>query len=215
MFAHQPARVVEGYWSQPTKSAELLVAVARTKSLDYAFQVRTRLDDKEADIHTAPGQTCLSRVRPSSSKQRAETVVIAGRPFEKVVAEAVKSTGDAKLGSLIFLKQGCIACHTTAKSDTPKGPYLGDIATRYKRLELLESILKPGAKIAQGFETQYFELTNGKVVEGFVVREAGDEVEIRNVQGVATVLKKAEIDVRGKREISVMPERLGEDLHHS
>jgi putative heme-binding domain-containing protein len=89
---------------------------------------------------------------------------------------------------------------------------LGDITNRYNRAELTDAILKPSARIAQGFETQRFAPTSGLVVEGFVVRESGDEVEFRNAPGTVTVLPKSEIDERGKSDTSVMPTGLGDNL---
>jgi putative heme-binding domain-containing protein len=73
-------------------------------------------------------------------------------------------------------------------------------------------MLKPSAKIAQGFETQWFKPAAGEVVEGFVTRESGDEVELRNVQGETLVLKKEAIQRRGKRDFSTMPEGLAANL---
>jgi putative heme-binding domain-containing protein len=128
--------------------------------------------------------------------------------YDDVLNAAQKEKGDPALGARLFVKQGCIACHTIAKSEPPKGPYLGDVANRYKRPELIESILKPSAKIAQGFETVVFALTNGKTLNGFVVRESGDEVEIRDAAGLSFTIKKADIDERTPSKISVMPEQL-------
>ena len=68
------------------------------------------------------------------------------------------------------------------------------------------------AKIAQGFEAQWFQTSAGKVHDGFIVRESGDEIELRTATGVAEVLKKADIDDRGKREISIMPQGLVDKL---
>ena len=113
-----------------------------------------------------------------------------------------------QLGKDLFTRQGCVACHTTSPDEPPKGPMLAGIAARNTQAELCESIMKPSAKIAQGFETQFFKTKDGDVIEGFVVREAGDEVEVRNVAGVNTVVKKSDIKGRGKRDVSVMPEGL-------
>ena len=77
---------------------------------------------------------------------------------------------------------------------------------------MTESILKPSAKIAQGFETQKIALSSGQVYEGFVVREAGDELEMRNSAGAVTILSKKEIEERGKSELSVMPQGLIDPL---
>ena len=43
--------------------------------------------------------------------------------------------------------------------------------------------MKPSAKIAQGFEPQRIATADGRTYEGFVVRESGDEVELRDAQG--------------------------------
>ena len=79
-------------------------------------------------------------------------------------------------------------------------------------VRMLTSVLKPSAKIAQGFETQWFKPEKGELVEGFVTRESGDEVELRNVQGETRVLKKPDIQRRGKRDFSTMPEGLAANL---
>jgi putative heme-binding domain-containing protein len=74
--------------------------------------------------------------------------------------------------------------------------------------ELCESIMKPSAKIAQGFETQWFKTKSGDVIEGFVVKEGGDQIEVRTPVGVSTVIKTDQIQKRGKRDVSMMPEGL-------
>ena len=124
---------------------------------------------------------------------------------------AQREKGDPKAGGELFVRQGCVACHTTSPDQPPKGPYLGGISARYSRPELAESILKPSAKIAQGFETQFFK-TADDVLEGFVTRESADEVEFRNAAGISTVLKKQDIKSRGKRDISIMPDGLAAKL---
>ena len=138
--------------------------------------------------------------------------MIAKLPYEQVIAAVQKEKGDPAVGAQLFERVGCINCHTVAKFEGPKGPYLGDIANRYSRLEMAESVLKPSAKIAQGFETQKFATVSGQTLEGFVVRESGDEVELRNSTGAVIVIPKSEIEERGKSEISVMPTGLADPL---
>jgi len=128
--------------------------------------------------------------------------------YEEAVSDALAAQGDAKIGEQLFLKQGCVLCHTVSEKEPPKGPMLGGITTRYSRPELCESILKPSAKIAQGFESQRFALKNGDQVDGFVVKESGDSVEVRNVAGTTAVLEKTDIVTREKRDQSIMPEGL-------
>ena len=133
-------------------------------------------------------------------------------PFEELPARLGAVTGDAQLGRTLFTRQGCAACHTASPEETEKGPYLGGIATRYSRAELLESIVRPAAKVAQGFATNFFDTTDGKHVEGFVVREGGTEVVIRDLAGVETTLGKDQIKARGVREGSIMPPGLVDTL---
>ncbi len=45
-----------------------------------------------------------------------------------------------------------------------------------------------------------------------MVREAGDEVEVRNIQGITTTLAKKQIKERAKRNSSIMPLGLADKL---
>jgi putative heme-binding domain-containing protein len=137
---------------------------------------------------------------------------IASLPFETVIAAATADKGDAIRGERLFLRQGCVACHTVAPGAAPKGPSLAGIAERFNKTALAESILKPSAKMAQGFEPQKFAIVDGRTFDGFVVRESADEVELRDAQGSATVLPKKEIDARAKGDVSIMPTGLVDAL---
>ena len=56
--------------------------------------------------------------------------------------EKLHGDRDPKKGEALFKVQACVACHTTADGQTPKGPHLVDIGKRYSAAELVESILK-------------------------------------------------------------------------
>jgi len=184
--------------------------VTWTRVDDYALQVRSLQKDARPEVRQAADQAAaaLKLDAPAGGNR----VLIKSMTYEQVVAEALPMKGDPKQGAELFARQGCIACHTVSPNDPPKGPFLGDIAARYPRAELLESILKPNAKIAQGFATHWFETTEEDRYEGFIVRESGDEVEIRNILGVATVLPLKTVAKRGKLETSIMPVGLVEPL---
>ena len=191
-------------------SGHLLRAVGRTRSQSYVSEVRDRIKSDNPSLRLAAEDAArrlgLNASGPSSGP------LIAKLPYDQVVALVQTEKGDPAVGALLFERQNCINCHTTSKSEPPKGPYLGDIANRYSRAELAESILKPSAKFAQGFETQKFATASGQTYEGFVVRESGTEVEIRNSTGTPTVIPKDEIEERGKSELSVMPTGLADPL---
>ena len=199
-------------WAEPALSARLLRAVGQTRSNSFAVQVRDRLESRNADVRAAAAEAARRLGLETSADGKSRGPLIAKIDFDKVVAGVQTEKGDPALGARLFERVGCVNCHTVAKAEGLKGPYLGDVADRYGRAELTESILKPSAKIAQGFETQKFATANGQVHEGFVVRESGEEVEIRNGQGAVTVIPKAEIEERGKGELSVMPNGLADTL---
>ncbi len=179
-----------------------------------AFQVRNRLDDRDPEVKAASefaaAQLGLDRDPGAPGNDRGPT--IASLPFETAAAAAIKEKGDPGLGERLFQRQGCIACHTVAPGEAAKGPSLLGISARYSRAELTESILKPSAKIAQGFEPQKFATVDGRIYEGFVVRESGDEVELRDAKGIATVLPKKDIEERARGTISIMPAGLADPL---
>jgi putative heme-binding domain-containing protein len=137
---------------------------------------------------------------------------LGNRTFEKVLAEVTRTQGDAARGEKLFAAQSCVACHTTANGQKPKGPHLVDIGRRYKPAELVESILKPSAKIAQGFDTYGFVTGEGKVVVGFVASESARQVEVRQLNGLPTLLAKEDIEERVKQTKSMMPEGMVSNL---
>ena len=137
---------------------------------------------------------------------------IGNATYEAAAKRTLTAKGDAKKGEALFKTQSCIACHTTADGQTPKGPHLADIGKRYKADELVESILKPSAKLAQGYETYRFVTTDDRVFQGFVVGERADATIIRESTGVQRELKRSEIATRQQQKQSAMPEGLAANL---
>ncbi len=191
-------------WQKPELAAGLLGAIARTKAKAYADQVRAHL--KAPDNAVAEAALFAYQSLGLNSTE-APAPLIAAMTYE-AVADAVQKGGDITQGKDLFLRQGCAACHTTSPDEAPKGPMLAGIATRYSRKELCESIVKPSAKIAQGFESQWFDTKKGEHIEGFVTREGGDSLDVSNIAGQAVTLEIGDIKERGKRETSIMPEGL-------
>lgn len=140
-------------------------------------------------------------------------LTIKKQKYEDVFAAAQKDPGDAALGEQLFKDTKCTACHTVNPKDPPKGPQLAEVTKLYKRPELIESILKPSAKIAQGFQTNLFKLNDGTVHQGFVIKEAEDSVEIRESVDAQLILEKKDIKTRKVDEkVSMMPEGIVDEL---
>ncbi len=203
--------LIESAWKDPRQSASLLRAIGRMDALAYALHVRSRMADRNPEVRAAAGfASGLLGLDEDHSPNRGPK--IASLPYESVVSTAVKEKGDTRRGERLFQRQGCVACHAVAAGEPARGPSLLGISTRYSRADLAESILRPSAKIAQGFEPQSFATADGRTFAGFVVRESGDEVEISDAQGTATILSKKEIDERARGTVSIMPVGLVDSL---
>ncbi len=202
-------RAIESAWKQPASTVDLLHAIAAADADGLADQVQ-RLRKAEDSLIREAAEFAAKELRLDERAKDAKTITQFS--FEDVQAKLSAAKGDLKRGEKLFVKQGCVNCHAVSVKDPPKGPFLGGIAARYKRHELIESVLKPSQKIAQGFETQYFVTDDGLLVEGFVVRESGDEVELRNANGVASIVRKGSVEERGRRELSIMPTGLADRL---
>lgn len=198
-------KTVEEAFGKPERAVVLLQAIRAAKADSFHTRLTVLASGSDPQV-AAAAKDALAAVASASSASTGP--LIETMKYEQVVEAAMRSKGDPTVGKELFTKVGCVQCHTVAASEPPKGPFLGGIAARYNRGELCESILRPSAKIAQGFDTQWFTTHDDDEYEGFVTREAGDEVEIRNILGVTSVIKKKDVKERGKRELSVMPEGL-------
>ncbi|MDR3632508.1 MAG: CotH kinase family protein [Isosphaeraceae bacterium] len=137
---------------------------------------------------------------------------IGNMPYEAAARRVLQAKGSAERGKSLFAGQSCRACHTDADGQTPKGPHLVDIGKRYSPAELVESMLRPSVKIAQGYEAYSFAMADGRVFTGFVVSEGASTVQVRESSGALRELKRSDIEERRRQETSVMPEGIVANL---
>ncbi|MDB5390451.1 MAG: cotH 2, partial [Planctomycetaceae bacterium] len=148
----------------------------------------------------------LQKVDPRNPEQ------LGNMAYLLAAQRTLAATGDPKRGEALFKAQSCVACHTTADGQTPRGPHLVDIGKRYKAEELVESILKPSEKLAQGYEAYQFVMTDGRIFLGFVVSERADATVIREANSVQRELKREEIELRQQQKQSAMPDGMAANL---
>ncbi len=195
-------KAVEKSFDKPETAAALLTAIARSGAKPLADKVEANLNN--------PNNTVAEAALFAHQKLGlggAQGKQIGAMSYDEVFA-AVQKGGDATAGKEMYLRAACIACHTITPDEPPKGPVLNAVAKIYDRAALTESILKPSAKLAQGFETTFFKTKKGEQIEGFVTREGGDSVDVRNVAGQVVTIEKGDITERGHRPQSMMPEGL-------
>ncbi|MDJ1506326.1 DUF7133 domain-containing protein [Xanthocytophaga agilis] len=134
--------------------------------------------------------------------------------IEDVMLALAKIEGNASLGKTLFTQQGCIACHSLSKSETMKGPFMGQIGSIMNREQIAESILKPNASISQGFATVFITAKGNKSYTGFVTEESSTRLVLRDIAGQVYTLKTADILSRKEMETSMMPPGLANALSY-
>ena len=199
-------RAIDDAWKIPQRRIRLMRAAAKVKNRYLDHRILASLDDPNQKVskaaqHAAKGLRL--RKQPPDTTPKIATL----KPAD-AIKRAVKMKGNAAIGELVFTRAGCITCHTTSQGETPRGPYLGNIAQTYKRPELAEAILVPSKSIAQGFTTNLFLTEDDEVLQGFITFESADEVKLRDINGKEFTLKKSDIAERKTVPASAMPEGL-------
>ena len=117
--------------------------------------------------------------------------------------------GTAADGRPIFEKQ-CATCHRFGAIGTDVGPDLTTIASRFKKKDLLESILWPSKIISDQYQSEMFELKDGSVITGVLVRENAIAAFVRTAESPDRPVQvpKGKIATRAKSPVSLMPEGL-------
>jgi putative heme-binding domain-containing protein len=113
------------------------------------------------------------------------------------------SRADVARGRALF-QRDCANCHKLFDAGGAIGPDL----TGSQRANLdyvLENLLDPSAVVGRDFQMQVFQTTDGRVINGIVLRE-DDSVVLIQTQNDRVSLTKGEIDSRDKSNVSLMPE---------
>ena len=108
--------------------------------------------------------------------------------------------GSALRGKRIFETQpvmACIRCHRAGADGGDAGPNLAGIGAAQPREYLLESIVKPNARIAPGFDTIVVTRKDGTVAAGIV---AGETAETLTLRGSDNQLVAVPVSAIAKRE---------------
>ena len=100
----------------------------------------------------------------------------------------------------------CLRCHKVKAPDGQSyggevGPELTGIGSRQDREYLLESIVTPDKKIAQGFESVVLATTDGKVITGVLRGEDDKQLRLITAEGHPLTVPKVEIEDRKPRPL--------------
>ena len=179
----------------------LFLALADLLLPGFDKQIENAIDsDNDTLIEAAErAKKLIATAKASAGKKLADLKPAA------ITKLAMASNGDAAIGEKIYTRQGCIACHAVDQKAVQKGPYLGSAGSKFTKDYLIQSILDPNAVVAQGFQTELITMKDKSVHMGFVTREEDGVVDLRNIAGVVTQIKEAEIAKRDHQAQTMMP----------
>jgi quinoprotein glucose dehydrogenase len=174
---------------------------------------------------TASPEVALE-ILEAAEKRENESVLLALGQYRGTFSEAdalaewriALEGGDARAGRRVFFEQAevsCLKCHKLGdEGGSEAGPDLSTVGSRLTREELLEAIVLPNAKIAEGFENWIFQLDDGTLRAGRLLAEDDRTVAVEVKDGDDTVVE--ELDPKSitarKRDLSSMPENVIEHL---
>src|SRR4029079_14821441 len=170
---------------------EMIASSSRALAQKFAADKRlTAALAKSLTERLSKGQSSeplVGEFEPSDDKHSATTETRYKELVQKILAEP----GDKEKGKELFMSAtlNCAKCHTLTTKETPKGPFLGDSGSKYKRPELLESIVLPSEKFAMGYEPKMLTV-DGEDLVGFVTNESGDKFELHLADGTFKVIQK-------------------------
>jgi putative membrane-bound dehydrogenase-like protein len=186
--------------SRSTWAGRLLseIEAGRIEGADVsAFAARQILNLGDARL-TARLNAVWGEVR-STPKDRARR--IAG--FKERLTPHELAHGDLSAGRAVFAKL-CANCHQLFGEGRKVGPDITG-AQRNNLDYLLENLVDPSAQVSRDFQMEVVQTESGRVVTGLVKSETDAAITVSTIES-DIVIPVAEIEVRRKSDVSMMPE---------
>jgi len=160
------------------------------------------------------------RERPDSVKDQWKSIMeSASRPPEDIAKNledwlARLPSGDAARGYQVFRssKAACSGCHQVGYIGGRLGPELSHIGKSRTRRDLVEAVVFPSFRMAQGFYPTRVMTTDGQIFNGLLSKQTAEYVEM--LCGVDKVCRipKEDIEEQLESNISVMPSGLEQQI---
>lgn len=117
--------------------------------------------------------------------------------------------GDAAAGRPHYVKL-CANCHVFGGIGLQVGPDLSTLASRFKKADVLDSILYPSKVISDQYQSEMVELADGTVISGVPVRESAAVLVLRTAEAPEKPVSvpKGKIKERAISPVSLMPDGL-------
>jgi putative heme-binding domain-containing protein len=119
--------------------------------------------------------------------------------------------GDPRRGRLVFEKANCLKCHKYGTEGEGIGPDLTTLKSRFKRVDVLESLIYPSKVISDQYRGSTILTKKGATITGLAAPQ-GNIVIVLQQDGTKVTLKADEIENQVASTISPMPDKLLDEL---
>jgi putative heme-binding domain-containing protein len=185
------------------KSKQYVLVVAAAVSLaGGVVAAQTPASGGAGQSTGAAATTAADTPYPGSNMTRAAIL-------EKLTSDTPGTTPSVDEGRQEF-ETICSGCHTFGDVGNAIGPDLTTVGARFKKHDVLDSILYPSHTISDQYAVTLLEMTDGSIESGLVFREDDRYVYIRNADHLIRPLPVpvANIKDRATSDVSLMPEGL-------
>jgi putative heme-binding domain-containing protein len=123
-------------------------------------------------------------------------------------SRALLAGGNPEAGRRLFqgsVQGQCARCHNAGGEGQQAGPVLQGIGQRATPETLLESLLDPSARIAEGYATVSLTLKGGETLDGLLLQEREGRLRLGLISGEVRTVPTSDIASRSANAQSVMP----------
>jgi putative heme-binding domain-containing protein len=195
------AEAIEALFARPERLATVLAALERgdlrPAELD-ATRIKRLVEHRDAAIR----QRAKKFFAQSAPGRRGEVVAR--------FSDLLKHPGDIDRGRTTFRKT-CAACHRLEGVGHNTGPDLAAMKNRGAEAILL-ALLDPNREVNPQYLAYTATTTDGRTASGMIAAETATSVTLRRGEGQEETLLRDEIDQLRSTGLSLMPERLEEQL---
>ena len=133
------------------------------------------------------------------------------------VKSALLQVGQIERGQVLFASErlACAKCHSINGHKSKAAPDLSAVGEKFGRREIIESVLTPSARIAEGYETNVLLMNDGKTLTGAIKSSTAQSIELLTTIGELLRVAADEIDTQRTSPTSIMPEGIHKSLSKS
>jgi len=133
---------------------------------------------------------------------------------DRVLNADVMKTASSPRGQKVIERAKCLDCHKFGSKGEGVGPDLTTISSRFRPVEILESIVEPSKVISDQYKPVTVATNDGKVYNGMPVVSDGPNLVLLLSDGTKATIPKTEIDAKQESKLSVMPPGLINALNY-